>query len=60
MCKRFIIEYRKSGTNINGEEVAGGRGEKKRIVNDLLSQGFIVTTCRDTPKAKPKTFRLKQ
>ncbi len=61
MCKKFSITYRKPGSfGIDGAENAGGRGEKKKIIGNLLAQGFIVTTSRHTPKARPKTFKPKQ
>lgn len=60
MCKKFSITYKKPGSfGIDGAEIVEGRGEKKKMITDLLSQGFVVTTSRHTPKAKPKTFRPK-
>lgn len=58
MCKRFRITFGKSESfGINGVENAEGRGEKKRIINDLLAQGFTVTVNRDKLKAKIKVFK---
>ena len=60
MCKKFSITYKKPGSfGIDGEEIVEGRGEKKRVITGLLAQGFVVTTSRDTPKSRPKTFRPK-
>ena len=60
MCKKFSITYKKPGSfGIDGAEIVEGRGKKKKMITDLLAQGFVVTTSRGTPKARPKTFRPK-